>query len=272
MTRWGERLLVGSRSGYNEDMFAKKVWGLPKDIIELIESTTWTEDVVGLSGSFVALSQDYVLKVSEVSEEALHEIHNYRHLGHLGLFPDIIHTTITPRHCVLIMKRINGVTLDGMPNSAILPLMIKIYHHLQRIPLQATMIDQRLSVRLALAKQLVEAGEVDVDWWDEDLHQGRFETPQALYDYLNMHRPVENLHFCHGDLTFENILISDQDGFRLIDVGRSGLADPYQDLALLIRSARYRLEGIDLESMEKALGITLDRFKLDYYLLLDELF
>lgn len=253
-------------------MFVKKVWGLPADMIELIENTTWTEDVVGLSGSFVALSQNYVLKVSDVNDEALHEIHNYHHLSHLNLFPKIIYSSITHRHCIVIMKRINGVTLDAMPDSSILPLMARIHHHLQRISLQATMIDQRLSVRLALAKQLVEAGEVDVDWWDEELHQGRFETPKALYDYLDTHRPLENLRFCHGDLTFENILISDQDVFHLIDVGRAGLADPYQDLALLIRSAKSRLEGFDLESMEKVLGFEVDRIKLDYYLLLDELF
>ena len=253
-------------------MFVNKEWGLPSTLRELIETTTWTEDVVGLSGSFVALSQKYALKVSEINEETLHEIHNYRHLNHLGLFPEILYASITHRHCIVIMERIDGVTLDAMPDSSILPLMAKVHHHLQQIPLHDEMIDQRLSVRLALAKQLVEAGEVDVDWWDEELHQGRFETPRALYDYLDTHRPSETIRFCHGDLTFENILVSDQDQFHLIDVGRSGLADPYQDLALLIRSAKDRLEGIDLESMEKALGFRVDRHKLDYYLLLDELF
>jgi len=66
-----------------------------------------------------------------------------------------------------------------------------------------------------------------------------------------------------------------------IDLGRSGAADMYVDLALSVRSLRHNLDGtyssvsypsVDPRRLYSLLGISPDEDLMRYYLLLDELF
>ena len=68
---------------------------------------------------------------------------------------------------------------------------------------------------------------------------------------------------------------------KLIDVGRGGVADKYQDIALLYRSLSDNLSGcyggkyfgeLDKDMFFSVLNITPDWDKIDYYIMLDELF
>ncbi|MDO9628976.1 MAG: hypothetical protein Q7I99_03660 [Acholeplasmataceae bacterium] len=70
-----------------------------------------------------------------------------------------------------------------------------------------------------------------------------------------------------------NIFIKEDQITGYIDLSRAGIADIYQDISLLIRSFDYNIKSNEYKSLiiEK-LGITLDEKRLDYYLLLDELF
>lgn len=78
----------------------------------------------------------------------------------------------------------------------------------------------------------------------DDERQGA--TAQELYEQLLERRPQhEDLVFCHGDYCIPNVLL-EQIGMRFqagfVDVGRAGVADRWQDLALMTRS----LESDDL--------------------------
>ena len=75
----------------------------------------------------------------------------------------------------------------------------------------------------------------------------------------------------------ENGLV-DISGF--IDMGNCGIADKWEDIAMLYRSLRHYFDGtygkvypgLDPDSFFEELGIEPDREKIDYYILLDELF
>jgi aminoglycoside phosphotransferase len=84
----------------------------------------------------------------------------------------------------------------------------------------------------------------------------------------------ERLVVTHGDASLPNFVWSPSNGVGLIDLGRFGLADPYQDLALFLRSARRNHPDIDAEALmlERYPLAAIDADRCAFYRLLDELF
>ena len=81
----------------------------------------------------------------------------------------------------------------------------------------------------------------------------------------------------HGDFCLPNVFVESQQLSGLIDLGRTGVADRWQDIALCWRSLKHNYSGkvyenFDPDCLFDALGIVPDREKLNYYILLDELF
>ena len=134
--------------------------------------------------------------------------------------------------------------------------------------------DQRLDRKLERARRNLEEGRVHPADVDEAIvgPQGRFPDFRALWAYLDARRPAEDLVFTHGDYCLPNVLLEGEQ-VRFLDLGRSGIADRWQDVALCLRSLAYNL-GTDAyrDLLLAELGLPLDREKLEYYLLLDELF
>jgi aminoglycoside phosphotransferase len=98
---------------------------------------------------------------------------------------------------------------------------------------------------------------------------------ERLLEMLKMTKPLEeDLVFTHGDFVMPNIIINDNEISGFIDWGQGGIADRYQDLALVSRSIMYNLgsrKWVELFYNEYGLE-NLDRNKIRYYMMLDELF
>jgi aminoglycoside 3'-phosphotransferase-1 len=76
----------------------------------------------------------------------------------------------------------------------------------------------------------------------------------------------------HGDFSLENILLHEGAVAGCIDVGRAGVADRYQDLAIVWR-ALGALDALLQQRLLRQYGILdIDQDKLQFHLLLDELF
>jgi aminoglycoside 3'-phosphotransferase-1 len=76
----------------------------------------------------------------------------------------------------------------------------------------------------------------------------------------------------HGDLSLDNILMDGGEVVGMVDVGRAGVADRYQDLAILAKGV-----GVFDESLQERLftsyGIAVpDERKLRFHTVLDEFF
>lgn len=143
-------------------------------------------------------------------------------------------------------------------------------------------IKNDLSTVLKAAEYRVEHGLVDVDDAEpETFCKGGFKDPQQLLGWLYDNRPEEDFVLSHGDFCLPNIFIND-DGFSgFVDIGRMGVADRYQDIALCYRSLKHNFSGkfggksyggFDEEMFFDALGVEPDFEKIRYYILLDELF
>lgn len=108
-----------------------------------------------------------------------------------------------------------------------------------------------------------------------------FASPADLLTWLKDNRPAENLVFSHGDYCLPNIFINQNKVSGFIDLGRSGIADKYQDIALCYRSLKHNFEGryggkiyedFNADILFDKLGIEPDWDRIRYYILLDELF
>ncbi|MBB6671644.1 APH(3') family aminoglycoside O-phosphotransferase [Cohnella nanjingensis] len=153
--------------------------------------------------------------------------------------------------------------------------MVRLYAEslkaLHALDIRDCPLDQRLEKKLYAAWRIVREGLADDDVEAENA--GR--TPDDIYAQLLRDRPAtEDLVFAHGDYCMPNLIISEGVLSGMIDLGRAGVADRYQDIALAIRSLRHNF-GSDAyaELFAASYGLAeLDREKVDYYILLDELF
>jgi kanamycin kinase/aminoglycoside 3'-phosphotransferase-3 len=101
-------------------------------------------------------------------------------------------------------------------------------------------------------------------------------APDHLLEWLNNNKPEEELVLSHGDFCLPNIFIDGKTVTGFIDIGRGGISDKWQDIALCVRSLNYNLRHTDQQKyinlLFTYLGIQLDEAKIRYYILLDELF
>ncbi len=130
-------------------------------------------------------------------------------------------------------------------------------------------LDQRLQeLDVLLARQL---SDVERENWEAD---NPFADAQTLIAYLHTHRPPEEWGFTHGDLGGDNVFVRAGRVSGFIDVGRSGIADPWNDIALCVRSLQHTFCGCrkPLDLFFNLLEIEPDWDKISYYIWLDELF
>ncbi|MFC5405849.1 APH(3') family aminoglycoside O-phosphotransferase [Cohnella soli] len=131
---------------------------------------------------------------------------------------------------------------------------------------------QTVDRKLETARRLIEHDLVDESDFEEQ-YQGW--TPLQVYEHLQRTRPSsEDLVVAHGDYCLPNLIIHNDQLSGFIDLGRAGVADRYQDIALAIRSLRHNY-GTDryADYFLSCYGIDrIDTDKVNYYILMDELF
>ena len=143
---------------------------------------------------------------------------------------------------------------------------------LHALPTQACPFDERLGIKLAEAERRVASGEVREDDLDADL-AGR--SLSDLSAELLARRPTgEDLVFTHGDASWPNFILRPDGAVAMIDLGRAGVADRYQDLALFVRSGARNFPHLPVRALLEAHYplAELDEAKLDFYRLLDEFY
>ena len=136
--------------------------------------------------------------------------------------------------------------------------------------------DQRIASQIAAARQRVTAGLVREDDFD-DIRAGR-STADLFEELLSTVPADEDLVFTHGDFCLPNIILdrgTDGDVWiaGLVDCGRAGIADRYQDVALAVRSIVYNFGDMWVAPFLGSYGLPKPQEeKLRFFTLLDEFF
>lgn len=153
---------------------------------------------------------------------------------------------------------------------AVADALAAFLRRLHALPVSACPFDAGPAVRLVQARQRIDAGLVDADDFDAG-RQGW--TAEQVWAALQDYQPLTpDLVVTHGDFSLENILLQDGAVVACLDVGRAGVADRYQDLAIAWR-ALGELDAALQQRFAVQYGLLdIDQGKLQWHLLLDELF
>ncbi|MBR6184715.1 MAG: aminoglycoside 3'-phosphotransferase [Clostridia bacterium] len=258
---------------------------LPPSIRRLVEGRPYTENTTGMSGASVLIFPDLVLK--SFRPNALTE-GTVQMLGWLqGRLPAprVEAYENTGETAFLLMSRIPGkMACDKEYLNApdrLVSLLAQAIHMLWQVDISDCPRSRSLDSELAHARYSLENGLVDVDNMEKDtLGPGGFENPEQLLRWLENNKPPLEQAFSHGDCCLPNIFFSGDRVSGFIDLGDSGVADKWRDLALCYRSLKHNTDGtygpvvpgLRPERLFDALGIVPDWDKLRYYILLDEFF
>jgi len=174
----------------------------------------------------------------------------------------------------LLLSEISGVNAsDDFFSENVADVIEQLAKGLKKIhslPIKNCPFNARLDYKIELAKERMLKGLVDENDFDDERAGRRAED---LFQELLATKPSEeDLVFTHGDYCLPNIILENGKLSGVIDWGSAGVADKYQDLALLTRSVSHNFGKKWEESVFEIYGIEPDWKKIDFYKLLDEFF
>ncbi len=259
---------------------------LPLEIREIIEDIPFQEENIGCSGSKILMFEnDMVLKVEAVSRSSRNEHQVMSWLHNYLIVPEVIVSLERDKVSYLLMSKMKGTMScsEEFVNNPqrLVRCLAKGLKNLWSIPISQFSRDMSHSIKLELAKERIDHGNILIEHMEEDtIGENGFASVLELYNYLIQNAPEDDLVISHGDYCLPNIFITESDQIAYIDLGNCGVADRYQDIALCVRSLKYNLSCVGIvEEFEyyrkllfDELGIEPDEFKIRYYILLDELF
>lgn len=264
----------------------KSNYVLPPRILEIAQNKPYELSHIGLSGAQVRKYQDFVLKIQPRTEKSVNEAQFMRFLQGKALAPEVIEYETQDGYDYLLMSKLAGEMLTAdkyLSNQALLFEKVNdVLSALWSIPAKDCPCDMTLARKLGFARYNVEHNRVDLKYTDPERlgANGRFKTPEALLQWLVANKPTEDLTVTHGDFCLPNIFDCGR-AAGIIDFPYGGVGDKYCDIALLRRSIKSNLAGeyggkvygeFDEKLFFDVLNITPDYDKIEYYVLLDELF
>lgn len=252
---------------------------LPESLSPL-RDLDWTDITVGRSasdvwrirlndGNAVFLKSELVHPLGELPGE----IERLNWLTRMGFkAPRVIDAEQSADRVWLLMSSVPG---DDLTHHASDPVaFVRIYAQgLKRIhaldPANCP-FDHSIPARLEAGRQRLDAGLVDDDDFDADRKDW---TGRQVLDWLVTHIPQTGDRIVtHGDASTPNILAWDGRFSGMVDCGRAGVADVWQDLAIACRSIRYNVGPEHIAEFLRAYGAEWDEAKYRFYCTLDELF
>ena len=253
---------------------------LPPTWRERLNHLPYTMDETGLSGSVVLTFDDMVLKVERHSERCDRTVDMMRWLAGRLPVPEVLDYAVHNGFSCLLMSRIQGrMTCDTEcmeRTEETVSLLAEGLKMLWRVEIGDCPRNIGLEAELADVRRLVEQGNADT----EHLPEG-FDTPMALLEWLETHKPAYDPVLSHGDYCMPNVLVQDGRISGMIDLGDTGVADRWRDIALCWGSLARNFggeyggkvyEGFDPMLLVEKLGIPFEPDKLEYYLRLCALY
>lgn len=265
-----------------------KMTEIPGEIRKITGDRPFRTDETGMSDSEVILFEDMVLKVQAADRmgEAANEYRMMQWLRGKLPVPEVIACEEEGGKNWLLMTRLPGKMLCDemyMKNpELLLDILAESLRMLWRVDISDCPCVNDLDRKLQMARYNVENGLVDMDNVEPDTFgEGGFQSPGHLLEWLEVNRPEEEIVLSHGDFCLPNIFADEEKPGGFIDLGKTGTADKWLDIALAFRSLSHNYsgryggkvyEGFGAERLFEKLGLAPDYEKIRYYILLDELF
>jgi aminoglycoside 3'-phosphotransferase-1 len=257
---------------------------VPTSMSALIAGYAWARDTIGESGGAVYRlhdkpgAPDLFLKYGKgtVADDVTDEMVRLRWMGHHLPVPDVLQFVRTADEAWLLMSRMAGktayqlLTSDSDAHGDIVDALVEFLKRVHAVPVAACPFNSDDAFRRSQARARIDAGLVEIDDFDEE-RQGW--SAEQVWQELQTLLPLSpDPVVTHGDFSLDNLLIDQGQVVGCIDVGRVGIADRYQDLAILWNCLGEFNPALQRRMFERYGIAEPDRGKLQFHLLLDELF
>lgn len=257
---------------------------LPGSLAERLAGADWQRELAGEAGADVfrltlADATKALLKhgCGGVADDLVDEFARLRWLAGRMPCPKVLAFTSEADSAWLLTTALPGRSGDAWleADPARLPMVIDAFaaclRTLHGLPTDDCPFEAGTELRLAAARRAVVAGSIDLDDLDDD-HAG-WDAQRLLAELCRLRPPAAKRVVTHGDFSLGNVLIDDDGAVTgMIDVGRLGLADPYQDVAIFWQNLAEWGEAAQARFLA-GIGVTdVDRQRLDFHRCLDEFF
>lgn len=259
---------------------------VPSKIKSLIDKKAFTVDDIGMSGNQVLIFEDMVLKIEDSPTSMQNQVQLMQWLEGKVPVPQVLVYEVENEKSYLLMSRVGGkMSCDTYyleHPQMLLEALARGLQMLWDVDVRECPCIRNLDVVLQEARMRVENHLVDVDNVEPTTFgEGGFKNPEHLLEWLESHRPSFEPMFSHGDFCLPNVFLKNGQIAGFIDLGRAGVGDKWNDIALCYRSLKHNFDGtyggkvyenFHPEMLFEKLEIEPDWEKINYYLLLDELF
>ena len=253
---------------------------LPPIFSETLSGYIWQRNLTGLSSAHVfhlknASGDNLYLKTSpRVDSELAEERRKLVWLKGKLSVPEVRLFVQTDERDYLLISEIEGAGADEDLWKENIPRTIESLANgvrlIHSLPIADCPFDETLNAKIERARLRCELGLIDESDFDGE-RRGR--TAADLFRELIATKPQsEDLVFTHGDYCLPNIIFKDWQISGFVDWSRAGVADCYQDIALLVRSVKYNFGEQWLPLLFENLNLKPDWEKIEFYQLLDEFF
>ena len=259
---------------------------VPSIINEWIDNKPYTIDDIGMSGNQVLIFEDMVLKIENYSDSIDQQVRMMQWLEGKVPVPKVLAYEVENGKSYLLMSKVSGVmscdTYYLEHPQMLLESLATGLKMLWKADVKNCPVIRDLDVVIGEARVQVENDWVDLDNVEPTTFgDGGFKNPEQLLEWLENHRPAFEPVLSHGDYCLPNVFLENGQIKGFIDLGRSGVGDKWNDIALCYRSLKHNFDGtygdkvyedFNPDMLFEKLGIEPDWEKIRWYLLLDELF
>jgi aminoglycoside 3'-phosphotransferase-1 len=258
---------------------------IPATMSTRLSGYEWTRNTIGESGGAVyrlhgkADAQDLFLKhgVDASADDVTDEMARLCWLtGHLPV-PAVVQFIRTTDQAWLLTTALRGKTAYQTLESssaearfAIVDALAAFLHRLHAIPVNQCPFNSDHAFRMSRARTRIDAGVIDASDFDAE-REGW--TPEQIWEAMQQLLPlIPDPVVTHGDFSLDNVLIHDGEVVGCVDVGRAGIADRYQDLAILWNCLGEFGSTLQKRLFQQYGILNPDQCKLQFHLMLDEFF
>ena len=227
-----------------------KITEIPGKIRKITGDRPFQTDETGMSDSEVILFEDMVLKVQAADRmgEAANEYQMMQWLQGKLPVPKVFACEEKDGKSWLLMTRLPGKMLCDERYMKDPELLLQVLTDSLKLLWNVSISDcpcvNNLDKKLQMARYNVENGLVDMDNVEPDTFgEGGFRSPGHLLEWLEENRPEEEIVLSHGDFCLPNIFADKEKPGGFIDLGKTGTADKWLDIALAFRSLSHNYSG-----------------------------
>lgn len=251
---------------------------IPQAIKDLIGDQSYEIDDIGHSGSTVLTFENMVLKIEQHTSNIDEAVENMRWMGKRVPVPRVIRYEVVDGQSYLLMSKVDGkMSCDPYymehPNE-----MVELLAEGLRMLWSADISGGRQEWSLEGDLEKVRES-LDREW-----EMGRMVvapdgkalySPEEVMEWLEENKPKEELALSHGDYCLPNVFFKDGKVSGFIDLGASGVADKYLDIADCYWSLKHNFNGFfggkayanfDPSILFEKLGPEIDVKKVQYIL------